>query len=279
MMLTRLARQCWACLALLACALPLAAQPSEAEQEAIFDEAMELFHLEMAAWQSTDAVLTQEANGQSDGYLSYRDGDSLRTIFYASADPAQVVVEVALDAQADLTTLRMQARPRASTPQERTLITMRENLLDVCKADTKDFFKLYKNTGMNILLLPGPQPIAYMLTAPNEPGVMLFGNDYRFEFDAAGKVLRYTCLHQDLVAIALEEGEEASAHAHQKGDAPMITSTDICTLLLYGHSSTWKSHVAYSPKYVSVWDLEDRKLGIITQKAWKRIAADQAKRQ
>ena len=171
--------------------------------------------------------------------------------------------------------LRMQARPRPSTPHERKLITMRENLLATCNTNTKGLFKVYKNTGMNILLLPGPKPVAYMLTAPNQAGVMLFGNDYRFEFDAAGKVLGYTCLHQELVVIELKEdgGEEASAHIHGKGDAPMITSTDICTLLLYGQNTNWKTHVALSPKYVSIWDLEKRNLGIITQKAWKRIVA------
>jgi hypothetical protein len=261
----------------LSCQLPLLAQPSKAEQDAIVAEGFALFLLEMAAWQSTDALLAQLPETGSDGYLSYLDGDSVRTIFYARADRATVVAETALDGQVNAASLRTRIARRPVSAHEKLLIHMRESLLEVCRTDTQDKFKQYERTGMNVLLLPGPQPVAYILTAPTQPGVMILGNDYRFEFDAAGNVTGSTALHPEMLVVNLETDATVSGHTHEKGASPYMTSTDICTLLLYGQGSAWTHHIVNSPKFVSSWNLEERALLIMTQKAWKRILDHQAK--
>lgn len=266
---------------LLACALssPALAQPSQAEQDAIVAEAQELFLLELAAWQGADAMFNVAANGQSDAYLSYRDGDSLRTIFYLAADQGQVLGEVAFDSLANVASMRLQVRPRNASAPEKALMTMRANLLAACLADKKGTFAQYENTSMNILLLPGPRPLGFLLTAPMEAGVLMLGNDYRFEFDQAGKVLKYNSLHKKLHVLDMRIEGEASGHVHTKGEDPVITSTDLCALLLYSQLSDWKHHVVQGPNYISIWDLEERQLVILTKKAWDKINAKQAQQE
>lgn len=253
----------------------LAAQPTQAETDAIVAEGIEMFHLELASWQATDLVLASFTELGSDAYFSYRDRDSLRTIYYREDHPDAVVGEVAFDSLADIASQRLQWRGRPSTAHEQSLMRMRANMLALCRSDKKGYFRVYDNVGINIVLLPGAHPVAYMLTAPTEPGVVLIGNDYKFEFDGAGKVTRYKRLHEDLRSIPTADDAEASAHAHEKGESPYMTSTDICTMLLYGQNTTWHQHLAVHPKYVSFWNLDKRTLVVITSKAWNRIVAHQ----
>ena len=253
----------------------LTAQPTQAETDAIVAEGTEMFYLELASWQATDLALAEIAELGSDAYFAYRDGDSLRTIYYLTANPGVVVGEVAFDSQANIASQRLQWRARPSTLYEQSLMRMRASLVATCVSNKKSHFLTYDNTGINIVLLPGARPVAYMLTAPMEPGVLLIGNDYKFEFDGAGKVTRYKRLHEDLRSIPTTEDTEVSAHAHEKGESPYMTSTDICTLLLYGQNTTWDQHLAVHPKYVSFWNLEKRTLVVITSKAWDRIVAHQ----
>lgn len=257
----------------------VAAQPSRAETDAIVAEGFELFHLQLAAWQASDAVLGEVADLEVDAYFTYRDGDSLRTVYYMRAQPEQVVGEVAFDEDANIASKRMQWRGRPRSPREQALMLMREHVLLAIAADKKGYFRTYPATGTNILLLPGAKPVAYLLTLPMEPGVVLIGNDYKFEFDAAGKVANYKRLHADLRSIPTTEDAEASAHAHQKGESPYMTATDICTLLLYGQNTTWHHHMVVHPKFVSTWSLDERTLLVLTGKAWDRIVDHQNSKQ
>ncbi len=50
-----------------------------------------------------------------------------------------------------------------------------------------------------------------------------------------------------------------------------ITSTDICTLLLYKDYVEWKQHIVISEKEVSIFDMEKEILVTMKRKAWEKI--------
>ena len=58
-------------------------------------------------------------------------------------------------------------------------------------------------------------------------------------------------------------------HSHIVTDP--ISSTDICTLLLYKNFVQWNQHIVMSKKKVSIFDLQKETLFIMSKKAWDKI--------
>lgn len=77
----------------------------------------------------------------------------------------------------------------------------------------------------------------YLLQGTNKSKLIPFGNDYSFDFDAAGNLLVRRKYHSSFIPIDFS-GKEGNirkcTHSHLT-DNPYITPTDIATFLLYGH--------------------------------------------
>jgi hypothetical protein len=50
-----------------------------------------------------------------------------------------------------------------------------------------------------------------------------------------------------------------------------MTSTDICTTMLYGHRLKWLQHLVFSDRFVSIWNCHTNNLSVITKKGWDEI--------
>lgn len=59
-------------------------------------------------------------------------------------------------------------------------------------------------------------------------------------------------------------------HSHLESTGNHITSTDVCSLMLYGNYVNWKQHIVLCDKNVSLWDFNNKNLIILTKKAWKK---------
>lgn len=242
-------------------------------QQAVL-EGREMFFLEMAAWQGTD-VMRDYLEGRSlKGYLAYRIGDSIRTIFYDDGSPERIALALHLDSTASPGSRRADTVSRAATSKELVLIRMREAITKEIEEDDAGFFSFYENTGLNIVLLPGSPNVGYVLTAPHTSGVILFGNDYRFEFDEAGRLLRRKKVHEGIYIMEIDGREAVAGHVHEGKEPDLITSTDICTLMLYSQFTFWTFHVVKSDQYVSSWNIKEQALHIFTRKVWERLYAD-----
>lgn len=77
----------------------------------------------------------------------------------------------------------------------------------------------------------------YLLQGTDKSKLIPFGNDYSFDFDAAGNLLARRKYHKSFIPIDFS-GKEGNirkcTHSHLD-DNPYITPTDIATFLLYGH--------------------------------------------
>ena len=141
-------------------------------------------------------------------------------------------------------------------------------------------FKTYDQTRLNIIpLIHGEQKKVYVLTGPQKSGVVIFGNDYLFEFDENDQIIIQKSLHQNIIPIEYQEDRkgDVTIHSHVAQTGHLLTASDICTLMLYQKYAGWKSHYVMSPKYVNIWDCQSNNFIMITRKAFQKVSKIQAK--
>ncbi|MBE9585681.1 hypothetical protein IM792_14585 [Mucilaginibacter sp. JRF] len=256
----------------------------EAIEKAIVDEATALYNSEWASWYGTDVFLAKCADKkpQGGGYLSYDDGKGMVNIFFSKDSIPKIIATISFGYEFDENKYQLDTVKRDLNKQEKELYTLRKAAMQRMNNDTT--FKYYKNTSLNpVPFIYKGQKKVYVLTGTNTNGVVIFGNDYRIDFDKKDKITQVTKLHNSIIPIE-NPGKNvtdsskiivASFHNHVKGKDEFITVTDLCTIMLYAHLTTWKTCYVMSNTYVSIWDVNQKKLAIITREAWDKISNDQ----
>ena len=149
-------------------------------------------------------------------------------------------------------------------------------------ADT--LFKSYKNTNLNLIpLINGNEKKVYVLTGPQNIGVVIFGNDYLLTFDTNNKLLNKKQLHMNIIPVyygGKEEKDKTSVgavHMHLQATGQFMTATDICTLMLYEKFAKWEQHMVVSEKYMNIWNCKTDQLTVIPKDVIDKINKDQEK--
>lgn len=238
---------------------------------AIIEEGKMLYQSEMASWYGSDIFMEKYSERQKiGGYLSYTENEISTCIFYSKEENPKVLGTISFDKTFKIETAKTDLVERELSKNELGLYKIRTEALKIISTDT--LYKTYKNTNLNLIpIITKKEKKVFVLTGPQNNGVMLFGNDYLLTFDDNNKLLNQKQLHKSLIPIEFGKSEEieASVHSHVLDD--LITSTDICTLMLYGKFSKMKSHYVMSKKYVSIWDCKKETLVVMTREAFEKI--------
>lgn len=249
--------------------------------DAIVQEGKKLYRSEMASWYGTDLFMSQlkYRHEEGGGYFSYANGDSTTCIFYARGDSSAVVATIIFDSTFNVNTASINGAKRPFTPTEYDLYTIRKAASAVIEEDTS-LFKHYKNTQLNLIpFIDGDQKKVFVLTGTSKTGVVILGNDYLLTFDKANKLISKKALHRNIISVAYEKSGDietfGAIHNHQPETGDFITSTDICTLMLYSRFAHWKQHYVISANYVSIWNCLSNELFTMTRAAWDKIYAKQ----
>ncbi|MBN9294693.1 MAG: hypothetical protein J0G96_12015 [Flavobacteriia bacterium] len=254
--------------------------PTE-EAQSIVAEGKLLYKSEMASWYGTDLFLEKyEDRANIGGYFSYTENDLAKCIFFSKSDTPKVIGTISFNSSYDLKKAKTDLSERDFTDKEYDLYQIRKIVLEELRSDT--LFKFYKNTNPNIIpLINEQEKKVYILTGPQESGVVIFGNDYLLTFDKDNKLLTKKQLHKNIIPIYYgnEKGEqvEGSMHNHLPETGDFITATDICTLMLYEKFAKWKSHNVVSQKYLNIWDCETDQLTVVPIGTFDKIKKDQEK--
>ncbi|WP_029902138.1 hypothetical protein [Prevotella sp. 10(H)] len=246
----------------------------EPDPEKVLEEGKQLYRLEKASWYATDDFFTRFAHKTSSAgiYISYISAEgNVNTVFFDKNNPDQLLVRYTFDFIPKTMPLIVD-----TVNLEATIL---EKDLKAIKTETGKLAPLicisYENTGFNFIPIITPEEKkVYILTAPKEPGAVLIGNDYCFTFDSKNKYKDMKRLHRSLISLPYKSNEannplESSFHSHVVSD--IIDPTDICTLLLYKDFTEWKKHIVLGKKYVSIFDMENESLNIITRKEWDKL--------
>lgn len=256
------------------------AQLAESERQAIIDEGNELYLLELASWNSSDllsSIWGVSTLDSIEGYLSYNQGNSYNTIYYGGNNPSRIYAHFVFDSVSSLQSAIMDITPRNAARTENALIAMRTDALERVGKNEDGFFTLFEKTSFNLIpIIKGSVRKVVILTAAQEEGNVLFGNDYVLEYSPENKFLHARKENHAMSQAPMEvkennRGEFISWHTHTEGEPEYITATDVCTLLLYGEYTNWDKHVVISGSVASVWDVRKRTLEIISRKACDKL--------
>jgi hypothetical protein len=243
----------------------------------------ELYRSEMASWYGTDIFLDRfkEQRKNIGGYFSYKDSSFSKCIFFEKGENPQVLATIKFDSTYRIVNAQVDSAKRDFSGHERDIYVIRQLAVKEIGADT--LFKGYNNTRFNIVpLIVNGRKEVYVLTGPQNDGVVIFGNDYLLSFDEADILVGVRRLHKNIMPI--EYGRQSNQevgitmHSHLPETGDYITSTDICTIMLYEKIAKWKQHIVMSKNYVSIWNCETNQLVMLTKQAWERIYKDQQER-
>jgi hypothetical protein len=249
----------------------------------IVEEGKRLYRSEMASWYGTDLFLEKFTEREKiGGYVSYTENDISKCVFLSKSDTPKVIGTILFDSTYNLKTATTNLQERELTKTENDLFEIRQITLNIVQKDT--LFKTYKNTNLNFIpLIHNGEKKVYILTGPTQKGVVIFGNDYLLTFDNENKLVTKKQLHKNIIPINYEgkkeEGKEFedAIHSHLPETGDFMTSTDICTLMLYEKFAKWKQHTVVSQNYVSIWNCKTDELIAISREVMEKINKDKKK--
>jgi hypothetical protein len=276
----------------------LAAGAQKKEIEKIKEEGNALYIMELANTVSLDVFYENEFDAKSlKGFMSYKDKDSIRTIFYTEVDTTAPKFKQQPDSIKKLYKTKMDITviiksfaykkginkkgciiaevSRKPNDYEKVLLDAKYKVQEEFAKDTSKY-KRFEGTTMSVLILDYAKFLkVYMITLPNGPGHITFGNDYYFEYDKKTQTIaKREKIHNTLIPIPCKyygkknDPVKSTFHNH-KGNSPYITATDVCILLLFKGTMEWEQHYVHSEKWTSSYTMYNGSLTIIDSKTFK----------
>lgn len=225
-------------------------------QRETLQEGLLLFRMEKASWVATDILMHNFPSLQKniEGYLSYVEGSSTRSIFWN--DSRKIIFEVKFDSIASESKNFTDKQLRDPSALESDLIDLRQAAFELLNNNVDSFFHFYEYTSPNLIPLIRDQERCVFVITGSAKRELLIGNDYKLIFDNNNHLLSKMPLHNTLIRMKMDEGKKKSSgtfHTHTRADYPIVTSTDICSFLLYRDIFDIYQHTVISDKYFSLF--------------------------
>ena len=253
-----------------------AANSTDEIGKVILNEGRILFRMEKASWYATDYFLAnfKSKSDSIGGYLSYIAKDNkVVSILYSRYDSTQLLVRFRFDSIPQKSPLSIDVENNKATAEEIELIILRQDVLKIIASDTEKFFKHYENTSYHIIpIINDTSKRVFILTDPQKSGEVLLGNDYLLKYNSNNILEKKEKLHTELITLPYKNKgskPEPSMHPHTLND--YITSTDICTLLLYRDFVDWKNHIVIGKKYVTIFWMNKEELTFFSKELFEKM--------
>lgn len=248
------------------------------EAQEILDEGKLLFRLEKGSWYGTDDML-QRFKSKKDsvgGYLSYESANNgITTIFFSRFDHEKILIRYQFDSLPQPQPVYIDTLNNKATILEKDLVTLRQDAKEKVYVNEDDFFRFYRSTSFNIIpLIKNKERKVFILTGPKVPDVVLIGNDYRLTYNDNNEFVKKEKLHNSLLQFEYKSKNKNNTTLttfHSHVTTRYISSTDICTLLLYKDYVEWNQHIVMSESDVSIFNLDKESLLTLSRKAWEKI--------
>ncbi len=244
-------------------------------RDKVLAEAYLLYNSEKASWNGTDIFLEKFPQKREliGGYLSYSERDLHNCIFFDKSEDPNLLAKISFNGSFNIEKAKIDTVQRKLNRLEKDLFTIRQVTLKEINQDT--IFKTYKNTNLNpIPIIINKEKKVFVLTGPQISGVVVLGNDYLLTFNKNNKLKNKKAIHKNIIPIEYNEktDDAVTMHTHLESTGDIITSTDLCTLMLYKDYLNWKQHIVISNKKVSLWGFDNEHLMIMAKKAWEKIS-------
>ncbi|MFT4024157.1 MAG: hypothetical protein QM664_10285 [Flavihumibacter sp.] len=259
-----------------------AAQDFTAIADSLKAEGMRIYQSEITSWHASDIFIDKyKTPGNIGGYFSYKEGDAFICTFINKGDHPRVIGTVQLDSSFNPQKTQTTLTEREMTAKESEYYLLRTAAYATLQKGGP--FERYDNTRLNIVpLINGNDKKVYVLTGPTSNGMIIFGNDYLLQFNAANEWLSTKKIHTTLLPVEFDptgiNDPQAGIHSHQPATGEYITATDIATLLLYQKFARWDNYIVVAQNHVSVWNCVNNSLFITTREAWEKTYRQQKKK-
>ncbi len=237
--------------------------------DSIVKEGLQLYKLERLAWVSSDMISELKTNlVLFNGYISYCNGDSIKTIYYNNDTFGLKIKFDASVSQEDSIlekNIHLERIERTASEYEMLLIELRsevQNMIMISPSLSENLNKVVFNI---VPVDKGDKLYFYMLPGSFEQDAFYMGGDYIFEFTRNKKLLSISPQHKSLIYMRkLKDAQIFSAiHTHIPGFSEFMTATDICQSKLYGKLTTGVTkYFVNSIRYSSEYDTETDQLKI-----------------
>jgi len=250
----------------------------ELESNNILTEGIMLYKLEKAAWQSTDTLKTLIEATDITGYVALFNNDKINVLYYkALSDTSYNILHtIEFDTTFNVNFLNVNNNIRKPNQLELEYINLREGAYGIL-SHFDGMYGTYRNTNKNIIILRVNDNFTiFSTTGTTETGIIPLGNDFEFSSNLHEKNMDYVGkIHSNYIPLSvnnLPENVAATMHNHSWQSSKFITSTDICILLLYRDFIPVKKHIVFSRRYVSIFDIENCQLEIMTKKDYNKLS-------
>ena len=207
-----------------------------AVNDSVIDEGNELYLHDKLTWVMSDAYKQLCSSKTASMAVVGQLNDTLMSGIMIDVDQLKCVFECRLNLNTgDIEPFDL---VRGLTPKELERAERQVELLDkISELDGIVSIKEAGNLNPDIVEISPTLTRVYLLQGTNKSKLIPFGNDYSFDFDAAGNLIATRKYHNSFIPIDFS-GKEGNIHkcTHSHlDDNPYITPTDIATFLLYGH--------------------------------------------
>jgi len=261
------------------------AQKNQLEKN-IVDEGKKLYCAEMASRYGSD-VLLEKYPEQTENIIdcfSYSENKITKCIFVSNEGNPKVIATVSFDSTFDTHTATIDKLERNFTANEKNLFAIKKSA--IAEINSGIIYVTYKNTSLHFIpLISGLTKKVFVITVPNKNGVVYFGNDYLFTFDSYNKLKSKKLLHKYITAIDYSgnancenKGGISAMHSHSAVEGEIITSTDICIIMLNEKAARWVSHLIVADNKVCVWSCDTNTLAVMSKNAFAKMSDGPEKR-
>ncbi|GAA3929294.1 hypothetical protein GCM10022209_23770 [Chitinophaga oryziterrae] len=191
--------------------------------------------------------------------VAYMEGHICKLVFFKEANFGKAFATVSFDERYDSSYLKTEYQSRNFTPYERKLYQMYVSAIDVIK----DYNLQKRDTSVHFIIQPvisGSSKKVYVTTESNDPGKLIFGNDFYIEFAKNKDYLKIIPLHN--TAEFLTQSNNISAdtllgiHSHFNEADDFLTATDISKLARYRLRAGWSHFVVRGKTHLCFWNFE-----------------------
>lgn len=228
-------------------------QDFEQVSNEILQDGIQMYRNERASWISTDYI-PEKDRSLVNGYFTYFNGENFISIYFDKSNKNAVykftfqpVGEIEIE--------------MLKTEQNILLTKTEQDILKVRKKAVGLSVMWYKQFGYTQIVDPNviiyktsPQYEVYVIPGAKVPDLLPIGGDLWMTFKSDGELNKMDAIHNNLIPFEVGITEEVFLRHEHKGRRlakEYITSTDVCTLLLYRDYLKEEKHVVVHRKYIS----------------------------
>lgn len=235
----------------------------KAKLDSVLTEAHLLYKYESTAWISTDlAKENKTIKKDYGGFFAYEEQGITKIIILGKK--SQICIAEYSFENDYKNPKSINTESRELSDKEKYLIDVREKILNNL-SDKKYEVTIPDGYSPNFILLPFADKYKlYIILGTSQRDVIPFGNDYLFIANRNGKIESWQKFHSWVIpGYTKFNGNKVTelTHSHLR-TTPLITSTDICTFMLYAPLYDIDAFSVYSPalgKYMK-YSLRDNEI-------------------